>query len=111
MINPRTRQKERFGRMVLMHSNTREEIKEARAGDIVAIVGLKDTTTGDTLCDVDNQVILERMDFPEPVIMISVEPTSKAEMEKMGLALNRLAKEDPSFRYTNDPDTGETTIE
>jgi len=103
--------KERVTRMLQMHSNDRSEIKEARAGDIVAIVGLKDTTTGDTLSDVNNQVILERMDFPEPVIKISVEPTSKAEMEKMGLALNRLAKEDPSFRYTNDPDTGETTIE
>jgi elongation factor G len=102
---------ERIGRMLQMHANDRTEVKEARAGDIVAIVGLKDTTTGDTLSDPDNRVILERMDFPEPVIKISVEPTSKAEQEKMGQALNRLAKEDPSFRYSRDKDTGETTIE
>merc|ERR1719161_763045 len=102
---------ERIGRMLQMHANERTEVKEARAGDIVAIVGLKDTTTGDTLSDPDNRVILERMDFPDPVIKISVEPTSKAEMEKMGMALNRLAKEDPSFRYTRDEDTGQTIIE
>merc|ERR1712151_854460 len=103
--------KERIGRMLQMHSNERTEVKEARAGDIVAIVGLKDTTTGDTLCDPDNKVILERMDFPDPVIKVSVEPTTKAEQEKMGLALNRLAKEDPSFRYSRDTDTGQTVIE
>jgi len=97
--------------MLQMHSNERTEVKEARAGDIVAIVGLKDTTTGDTLCDPDNKVILERMDFPDPVIKVSVEPASKAEQEKMGLALNRLAKEDPSFRYSRDDETGQTVIE
>merc|ERR1712187_379343 len=103
--------KERIGRMLQMHANERTEVKEARAGDIVAIVGLKDTTTGDTLSDPDNRVILERMDFPDPVIKVSVEPASKAEQDKMGLALNRLAKEDPSFRYRRDEETGQTVIE
>merc|ERR1719456_1828952 len=102
---------ERIGRMLQMHANERTEVKVARAGDIVAIVGLKDTTTGDTLCDSDAPCILERMDFPAPVIKISVEPASKAEQEKMGAALNRLAKEDPSFRYNRDEETGQTTIE
>jgi elongation factor G len=97
--------------MLQMHANERTEVKEARAGDIIAIVGLKDTVTGDTLCDPDNAVILERMDFPEPVIKVSVEPKTKADQEKMGLALNRLAKEDPSFRYNRDEETGQTTIE
>merc|ERR1711937_892953 len=103
--------KERIGRMLQMHSNERTEVKEARAGDIVAIVGLKDTTTGDTLCDPNNACILERMEFPAPVIKISVEPKTKADQEKMGLALNRLAKEDPSFRYSRDEESGQTTIE
>jgi elongation factor G len=102
---------ERIGRMLQMHANERTEVKEARAGDIVAIVGLKETYTGDTLCDPDHRVILERMDFPEPVIKVAVEPTSKAENEKMGMALNRLAKEDPSFRYSRDKETGQTVIE
>merc|ERR1719236_99941 len=102
---------ERITRMLQMHANDRTEVKEARAGDIVAIVGLKEATTGDTLCDPENKVILERMDFPDPVIKVSVEPTSKAEQEKMGLALNKLAKEDPSFRYSRDEDSGQTTIE
>jgi elongation factor G len=102
---------ERVGRMLQMHANERTEVKEARAGDIVALVGLKDTTTGDTLCDPNNAVILERMEFPKPVIKISVEPKTKADQEKMGLALNRLAKEDPSFRYNRDEETGQTTIE
>jgi len=102
---------ERVGRMLQMHANERTEVKEARAGDIIAVVGLKDTVTGDTLCDPDNAVILERMDFPEPVIKIAVEPKTKADQEKMGLALNRLAKEDPSFRYNRDEETGQTTIE
>lgn len=102
---------ERIGRMLQMHANERTEVKAARAGDIVAIVGLKDTTTGDTLCDSTNQVILERMDFPAPVIKIAVEPKTKADQEKMGLALNRLAKEDPSFGYNRDEETGQTTIE
>merc|ERR1712048_856217 len=103
--------KERIGRMLQMHENERTEVKEARAGDIVAIVGLKETTTGDTLSDPDNRVILERMDFPDPVIKVSVEPLTKAEQEKMGIALNRLAEEDPSFRYSRDEETGQTVIE
>merc|ERR1711968_36358 len=102
---------ERIGRMLQMHANERTEVKEARAGDIVAIVGLKDTTTGDTLCDPNSACILEKMDFPDPVIKISVEPKTKADQEKMGLALNRLAKEDPSFRYSRDEESGQTTIE
>ena len=102
---------ERVGRMLQMHANERTEVKEARAGDIVAIVGLKDTVTGDTLCEETNPVILERMEFPKPVIKIAVEPKTKADQEKMGLALNRLAKEDPSFRYNRDEETGQTTIE
>ena len=102
--------KERIGRMLEMHSNSREDIKEAHAGDIIAVVGLKDTTTGDTLCDVQNQVILERMEFPEPVIELSVEPKTKADQEKMGLALQRLAAEDPSFRVSSDEESGQTII-
>ncbi|MFC3704820.1 elongation factor G [Devosia honganensis] len=102
--------RERVGRMFQMHSNSREQITEAFAGDIVAIVGLKDTTTGDTLCPTNSQVILERMVFPDPVIDISVEPKSKADQEKMGLALNRLAAEDPSFRIKTDEESGQTII-
>lgn len=102
--------RERIGRMLLMHANNREEIKVAGAGDIVAVVGLKDTTTGDTLCDPLKQVILERMEFPEPVIEVAVEPKTKADMEKMGLALARLAAEDPSFRVSTDPESGQTVI-
>ncbi|MEQ8227357.1 MAG: elongation factor G [Rhodospirillales bacterium] len=102
--------RERIGRMLLMHSNNREEIKEAFAGDIVAVVGLKDTTTGDTLSDPSNQVILERMEFPDPVIEVAVEPKTKADQEKMGVALNRLAAEDPSFRVTTDQESGQTVI-
>ena len=102
--------RERIGRMLLMHANSREDIKEARAGDIVAIASLKETTTGDTLCDPSNQVILERMEFPDPVIEIAVEPKSKADQEKMGIALNRLAAEDPSFRVTSDKESGQTII-
>ena len=93
-----------------MHANSREDVKEARAGDIVAIAGLKDTTTGDTLCDSAKPVILERMEFPEPVIEIAVEPKTKTDQEKMGVALNRLAKEDPSFRVTSDHESGQTII-
>jgi elongation factor G len=102
--------RERVGRLFQMHANSREQITEAYAGDIVAIVGLKDTTTGDTLCVQNAQVILERMVFPEPVIDISVEPKSKADQEKMGLALNRLAAEDPSFRVKTDEESGQTII-
>merc|ERR1719197_1499207 len=102
--------KERIRRMLQMHANDRTEVKEARAGDIIAIVGLKDTTTGDTLSDPNNKVVLERMEFPEPVITVSVEPTSKAEQDKMGEALSRLAAEDPSFRFTKEEETGQTVI-
>ncbi|TKD52976.1 elongation factor G [Sphingomonas baiyangensis] len=102
--------KEKIGRMLLMHANSREDIEEARAGDIVAIAGLKETTTGDTLCDPANPIILERMEFPEPVIELSVEPKTKADQEKMGLALNRLAAEDPSFRVSTDHESGQTII-
>ncbi|MEW9808748.1 elongation factor G [Mesorhizobium sp. ZMM04-5] len=102
--------KERVGRMLQMHSNSREDIEEAYAGDIVALAGLKDTTTGDTLCDPLNQVILERMEFPDPVIQIAIEPKTKNDQEKMGLALNRLAAEDPSFRVKTDEESGQTII-
>ena len=102
--------RERVGRMLMMHSNSREDVKEARAGDIIALAGLKDTTTGDTLCSIDNQVILERMEFPDPVIEIAVEPKTKADQEKMGQALARLAAEDPSFRVSNDEESGQTII-
>ncbi|MBI1366424.1 MAG: elongation factor G [Alphaproteobacteria bacterium] len=102
--------RERIGRMLAMHANSREEIKEAFAGDIVAIVGLKDTTTGDTLCDPQNPVVLERMEFPDPVIELAVEPKTKADQEKMGLALQRLAAEDPSFRVSTDEESGQTII-
>ena len=103
-------QRERIGRILLMHANNREEIKEAYAGDIVALVGLKGTTTGDTLSDAAKPVILERMEFPEPVIEVAVEPRSKADQEKMGIALSRLAAEDPSFRVGSDPESGQTVI-
>ena len=102
--------KEKIGRMLLMHANSREDIKEARAGDIVAIAGLKETFTGDTLCANLKPIILERMEFPEPVIEVAVEPKTKADQEKMGLALNRLAQEDPSFRVTSDVESGQTII-
>jgi elongation factor G len=102
--------RERVGRMMQMHSNSREDIDVAYAGDIVAIAGLKDTTTGDTLCDPLKPVILERMEFPEPVIEIAVEPKTKGDQEKMGLALNRLAAEDPSFRVKTDEESGQTII-
>ncbi len=102
--------KERAGRMLQMHSNSREEIKEAFAGDIIAVVGLKDTTTGDTLCEIGKPVILERMEFPEPVIELAVEPKTKADQEKMGLALQRLAAEDPSFRVASDEESGQVII-
>ncbi|MHA1517089.1 MAG: elongation factor G [Alphaproteobacteria bacterium] len=102
--------KERIGRMLLMHSNHREDIKEAYAGDIVAIAGLKDVTTGDTLCDANKPVILERMEFPAPVIEVAVEPKTKGDQEKLGVALNRLAQEDPSFRVSVDHESGQTII-
>ncbi len=110
LMNTVKGKKERIGRMLEMHSNSREDIKEAYAGDIIAVVGLKDTTTGDTLCDPQNPVVLERMEFPEPVIELSVEPKTKADQEKMGLALQRLAAEDPSFRVSSDEESGQTII-
>ena len=102
--------RERVGRMVQMHANSREEIKEVRAGDIAAAIGLKDTTTGDTLCAESNKIILERMEFPEPVISVAVEPRTKADQEKMGVALGKLAQEDPSFRVKTDEESGQTII-
>jgi elongation factor G len=102
--------RERVGRMVQMHANDREEIKEVLAGDIAAAIGLKNVTTGDTLCDENNKIILERMEFPEPVISVAVEPKSKADQEKMGVALGKLAQEDPSFRVRTDEETGQTII-
>jgi len=102
--------RQRVGRMLLMHANSREDIKEARSGDIVAFAGLKETTTGDTLCDSNNRVILERMEFPDPVIEVAVEPKTKGDQEKMGVALSRLAAEDPSFRVTSDVESGQTVI-
>lgn len=102
--------KERVGRMVQMHSNNRQELKEVLAGDIVALIGLKDVTTGDTLCDLNKKIVLERMEFPEPVISVAVEPKSKADQEKMGIALSKLAQEDPSFRVHTDEETGQTII-
>lgn len=110
VVNSVKSARERLGRIVQMHANKREEIKEVRAGDIAAAIGLKDVTTGDTLCDPNNVIILERMEFPEPVISVAVEPKTKADQEKMGLALGRLAKEDPSFRVWTDEESGQTII-
>ncbi|PAV46640.1 elongation factor G [Pseudomonas sp. HAR-UPW-AIA-41] len=110
VINSVKGKKERVGRMVQMHANQRDEIKEVRAGDIAALIGMKDVTTGDTLCDSDKPIILERMDFPEPVISVAVEPKTKADQEKMGIALGKLAQEDPSFRVKTDEETGQTII-
>jgi elongation factor G len=110
VYNPVKGKKERIGRILQMHSNSREEIKEVLAGDIAAAVGLKDVTTGDTLCDPDNIIMLERMEFPEPVISVAVEPRTKADQEKMGVALQKLAKEDPSFRVATDEESGQTII-
>jgi elongation factor G len=110
IYNPVKGKKERVGRILQMHSNTRDEIKEVRAGDIAAAVGLKDMTTGDTLCSVKDIITLERMDFPEPVISVAVEPRTKADQEKMGIALGKLAQEDPSFRVHTDEESGQTII-
>ena len=110
VYNPGKDKRERLGRLLQMHANERSEIKEVRAGDIAAAVGLKDVITGDTLCDPDNVIQLEKMDFPEPVISVAVEPKTKADQEKMSLALSRLAKEDPSFRMNTDPESGQTII-
>ncbi|MBL6785511.1 MAG: elongation factor G [Rickettsiales bacterium] len=110
VVNSVKGHKERIGRMLLMHANSREDVKEAKAGDIVAIAGLKKTTTGETLCDPANQVILERMEFPDPVIEVAVEPNTTADQEKMGLALSRLAAEDPSLRISSDEESGQTIL-
>jgi len=110
IINSTKDRRERVGRMLLMHANNREDIKEAFAGDIVALAGLKDTRTGDTLCDLQKQVILEKMEFPDPVIEIAIEPKSKADQEKLGVALAKLAAEDPSFRVSTDPESGQTIL-
>jgi elongation factor G len=110
LLNSTREKTERVGRMVLMHANNREEISEAYAGDIVALVGLKETRTGDTLCDPNKPVILEKMEFPEPVIEMKVEPKTKADQEKMAVALYKLAAEDPSFRVSTDSESGETII-
>ncbi|MCG7571783.1 elongation factor G [Pseudoalteromonas sp. CNC9-20] len=110
VYNPVKSKRERFGRIVQMHSNSREEIKEVRAGDIAAAIGLKDVTTGDTLCDGNAIITLERMEFPEPVISVAVEPKTKADQEKMGIALGKLAAEDPSFRVQTDEESGQTII-
>jgi elongation factor G len=110
IFNPIKGRKERLGRILQMHANQREEIKEVFAGDIAAAVGLKEATTGETLCDPANVITLERMVFPEPVIHVAVEPKTKADQEKMGIALNRLAQEDPSFRVRTDEESGQTII-
>ena len=110
VLNPVKSKKERLGRILQMHANSREEIKEVRAGDIAAAVGLKDVTTGDTLCSLSDVITLERMEFPEPVIAVAVEPKTKSDQEKMGVALSKLAQEDPSFRVSTDEESGQTII-
>ena len=110
IVNSTREKKERVGRMLLMHANNREDVKEAFAGDIIALAGLKEVRTGDTLCDAVKQVILERMEFPDPVIEIAIEPKSKADQEKLGVALAKLANEDPSFRVSTDPESGQTIL-
>ena len=110
VLNPVKGKKERIGRLVQMHANSREEIKEVRAGDIAAAIGLKDVTTGDTLCDLKDVITLERMEFPEPVISVAIEPKTQADQEKMGIALSKLAQEDPSFRVHTDEESGQTII-
>ena len=110
MFNPVKSKRERIGRILQMHSNERKEIKEVRAGDIAAAVGLKDVTTGDSLTDPKQIITLERMEFPEPVIAVAVEPKTKVDQEKMGIALQKLAKEDPSFRVHTDEESGQTII-
>merc|ERR1711908_247758 len=111
VLNSVKGKKERIGRMLEMNANDRTDIDFAMAGDIVALVGCKDTTTGETLCDPDSPVILEKMDFPEPVIKVAVEPKSKGDQDKMTAALIKLTAEDPSFRFSRDEESGQTTIE
>src|SRR5699024_10466974 len=110
VYNPVKGKRERIGRILQMHANNRTELKELVAGDIAAVVGLKEVTTGETLCDMQNHILLERMEFPEPVISQAVEPKTKSDQEKMGVALSRLAQEDPSFRVTSDEESGQTII-
>jgi elongation factor G len=110
VYNPVRDKKERIGRLLQMHANSREELKEVRAGDIAAAVGLKDVTTGETLCDINNRITLERMDFPDPVISVAVEPKTISDQEKMGIALGKLAREDPSFQVRTDEESGQTII-
>ena len=110
VYSPAKRSNERIGRMLQMHANNRSEISEVRAGDIAAVIGLKDVTTGDTLCDLKKPIILEKMTFPEPVISVAVEPKTKTDQEKMSTALGRLAQEDPSFRVNSDEESGQTII-
>src|SRR6056297_4298277 len=110
MLNSTKGKRERIGRMMMMHSNNREEIEEAFSGDIIALAGLKETTTGDTLCDAQKPVVLETMTFPDPVIEIAVEPKTKADQEKMSAGLQRLAAEDPSFRVETDIESGQTIM-
>ncbi len=110
VYNPVKGRKERIGRVLQMHANNRQELKEVRAGDIAAAVGLKDVTTGDTLCDINDVITLERMEFPDPVISVAVEPKTKSDQEKMGVALSKLAQEDPSFRVRTDEESGQTII-
>ena len=110
VMNSTKGKRERVGRILLMHANSRSEIEEIRAGDICAVVGLKDTITGDTLCDPNHPIVLESMDFPEPVIQVAVEPKTKAAQEKMGIALQKLAEEDPTFKTYTDSETGQTII-
>ena len=110
LLNSTRDKRERVGRMLLMHSNNREDIEEAFAGDIVALAGMKDTTTGDTLCDPAKPIILERMEFPEPVIEVAIEPKTKSDQEKLGTAIQKLAEEDPTFKVHQDDETGQTVI-
>jgi len=110
LLNPLTRQKERVGRLLLMHANKREEIQEIHAGHICAFLGLKDTRTGHTLCDIKDPILLEKMTFPEPVIDIAIEPKTKSDQERMGIALSKLAYEDPSFKYHTDAESNQTII-
>src|ERR1041385_8112365 len=110
VLNSAKGQRERIGRLLKMHANKREEIKEVWAGDIAAAVGLKNVSTGDTICDENNAVILEAMNFPEPVIAVAIEPKTKVDQEKMGLALSKLMQEDPTFKVHTDKETGQTII-
>ena len=110
VLNPVKGKKQRIGRILQMHANSREEVKEVRAGDIAAAVGLKNVSTGDTLCAPDSYIVLEQMDFPEPVISQAVEPKTKSDQEKLGVALSKLAQEDPSFKVSSDEESGQTII-